>query len=154
MLLPALLLAATLRGGSALPPAQYKATCPVQGVNPLFLGQGVPGTNFGLHHVEVARDIHWLSTSEGASLVGYLITGWYSHQLVLVPYSQKPTFVNPYNAGNGGQYIPLGVVRPTALAVTTAIYSQHLVLPSVGQTKFIVHPCFSTYWDGRYPPGS
>lgn len=154
MLALALLFAATLKGERPLPPAKYRATCPVQGVDPLFLGQGVPGTTFGLKHVEVARDLHWLSTSASPLLVGYLITGWYSHQLVLVPYSRKPTFVNPYNAANGDQFIPLGVVSPTSDAVTKAIYSRHLALPSLGQSKFVVHRCFSTYWDGKYPPGA
>ncbi len=147
-----IILAALGASAGVLEPAHYKSVCPMpQAGSALFVGQGVPIVNPTSGTIDVARDIHWLSLSTDSNLVGYAITGT-SGITTVVPYTRKNLFIGGYRLLNADQYIPLGKMLLSGENVTRALYAGHH-LKSKG-LKFIVHPCFSNEWNGKYPPGS
>lgn len=135
---------------SALPASHYKSVCPnPKSGSPLFVGQGIPSV-YVQGHIDVAKDIHWLSLAGQTGLVGYVLIGT-SGIVTVVPYSNQKVFVDQIpNAAN--QYLALGRIPLTGDSLTRALKRSGHVLKDADH--FEVHRCFATVWDGKYPPGS
>lgn len=134
-----------------LPVGVYKAEChvPSKG-SPLFLGQGIP-TLYVHGHIDVVRDIHWLTLDSEQDLVGYALTAS-SGTIVLVPYTTSKVFTQQPKVLAASDYIPLGKFALSSSALSNVLRGRKLLVrPSETIT---VHPCFRSTWDGKYPPGS
>ena len=131
-----------------LPKAKYKAQCPFPPSNgPLYLGQGIP-TVYVQGHIDVARDIHWLSLKNEPDLIAYVLTGQ-SGEIVLVPYTARNIFrTHPAKLG-ANQYIPLGSFLLSPPNLNARLAKRRLL--NAGSPTVQVHSCFSNTWPGTYP---
>lgn len=145
MLTPA---ATTASQSQPLPRAVYKAECPLPTSNgPLYLGQGIP-TVYLHGHIDVVRDIQWLSVGGERSLIGYAITGM-SGEIVLVPYTTRHVFTQWSKVLAANMYVPLGNFKLSEQTLNAALQKKHLL--SRPSERITLHQCFSNKWDGSYP---